>query len=457
MESHPHVLPRGWDDCHAFRGELQATYPTRGHALWEPDPGGLYNAVEVGDVGFIRDGYFYRLFNALLSKEHDHNQLLHLVPQCPPQLIPKIPNHIRKNRDNQRDFCSKDVARAPRNPTITNTELSFTCSGKHGALMSLPFGAQREDTIAHGDFSNWIVKNVHHCIKIAEDYGSGIERMEDIILVTGRHLAKSWIYATFPESPENITITVQVRVPKTSAIHLREWNVNGGHLKLGPSGEDLPENQCVFVRGYRVVCAQDPTSGLQGVDLQAVTVGGPSDPETILTTRIPLPRRPMTGQASPAPEKTFSTESLHAGDEEGPDASMVVGHKPLPTSPAQQGLTPLVPSPSFAGTRAGLALSINDAPSIRNAYIFDSKWHEQQRNYLRTRQKHIGAQLEGQDRDPLNTDDDVSCLDNEECEDDSVESDNDNGPCSPDTMSKRSFSTQCTVSTVSSKLSKMLS
>jgi hypothetical protein len=105
-------------DCHTFRQELQATYPTHGHALWEPDPGGLYNAVEVGDVGFIRDGCFYRLFNALFSKEHRDNELLHRVAQCPPRLIPKMLNHIRKTRDNQRDFCSKDVARAPRNPTM---------------------------------------------------------------------------------------------------------------------------------------------------------------------------------------------------------------------------------------------------------------------------------------------------------------------------------------------------
>jgi hypothetical protein len=103
--------------------------------------------------------------------------------------------------------------------------------------MSLPFGAQREDTVALGDFSDWIVKNVHHCIKIAEDHGSGVKRMEDIILVTGRHLAKSWIYATFPEGPVGMRIVFEVRMPKTSAIHLSERYVNGGHSKLGPSGE----------------------------------------------------------------------------------------------------------------------------------------------------------------------------------------------------------------------------
>jgi hypothetical protein len=101
-------------DRHTFRQELQAMYPTHGHPLWEPDPGGLYNAVEVGDVGFIRSGCFYRLFNALLSKEHHYNQLLHRVAPSPPQLIPKIHNHIRKARDNQQDFCSQDVAREAR-------------------------------------------------------------------------------------------------------------------------------------------------------------------------------------------------------------------------------------------------------------------------------------------------------------------------------------------------------
>ena len=39
------------DGCNIFREELAIRYPTHGHALWEPDPGGLYEAVEVGDVG----------------------------------------------------------------------------------------------------------------------------------------------------------------------------------------------------------------------------------------------------------------------------------------------------------------------------------------------------------------------------------------------------------------------
>ena len=46
-----------------FRETLAIRYPNCGHALWEPSPGGLYEVVEVGDVGFIHEGCFHRLFN----------------------------------------------------------------------------------------------------------------------------------------------------------------------------------------------------------------------------------------------------------------------------------------------------------------------------------------------------------------------------------------------------------
>ncbi|KAI0295930.1 hypothetical protein BC826DRAFT_1006275 [Russula brevipes] len=49
-----------------FREQLVVKYPAYGHALWEPNPGRLYSPLEVGDVGYVREGKFHRLFfNAL--------------------------------------------------------------------------------------------------------------------------------------------------------------------------------------------------------------------------------------------------------------------------------------------------------------------------------------------------------------------------------------------------------
>jgi len=48
-----------------FCEKLVLKYPTYGHALWQPTPGEDGLAVEIGDVGFIREGRFHRLFNVL--------------------------------------------------------------------------------------------------------------------------------------------------------------------------------------------------------------------------------------------------------------------------------------------------------------------------------------------------------------------------------------------------------
>jgi hypothetical protein len=88
-----------------FREELATKYSTYGHALWEPSPAGDYTAVEIGDVGFIREGSFHRLFNVLLPGDDPSHQ--DGVPQCHEPLVLRTrspvvtstlcPNDLRSN------------------------------------------------------------------------------------------------------------------------------------------------------------------------------------------------------------------------------------------------------------------------------------------------------------------------------------------------------------------------
>jgi len=80
-------------------------HPLHGHALWEPDPGGLYDAVAVGDVSFICEGCFYSLFNALRPPSGPDPG----GPKYPPRLQPKKSPYLHSSRDNQRLFCLKNV------------------------------------------------------------------------------------------------------------------------------------------------------------------------------------------------------------------------------------------------------------------------------------------------------------------------------------------------------------
>ena len=108
--------------------------------------------------------------------------------------------------------------------------------------MYLPLLSERHDTVARGDFGEWILENIDTCFKVAEDLGYGVERMEDIMLVTGCHLAKSWVSAAFFDSRGGSEVSFGVRVSRISGVHFDERNVNGRGLKLGPSGEVSPHD-----------------------------------------------------------------------------------------------------------------------------------------------------------------------------------------------------------------------
>jgi hypothetical protein len=113
----------------------------------------------------------------------------------------------------------------------------FECSGTRGALLSLPYLANHEETNALGDFSEWIIKNIDDCLKVAEDLGYGVKRMEEIILVTGRRLAKSWISTAFSASHGKPQVSFVLRKSGDSGVHIEDGSVRGGELKLGPTGE----------------------------------------------------------------------------------------------------------------------------------------------------------------------------------------------------------------------------
>jgi hypothetical protein len=92
-----------------FRHHLVIKYPAYGHALWEPSPGDSSPAVEVGDVGFIREGRFYRLFNVLLPADDPSHENFG-VPEYHQQLMLHMKTHINSGTLSPNNFCSARVA-----------------------------------------------------------------------------------------------------------------------------------------------------------------------------------------------------------------------------------------------------------------------------------------------------------------------------------------------------------
>ncbi|KAF8266280.1 hypothetical protein EI94DRAFT_217613 [Lactarius quietus] len=193
-----------------FRDQLALKYPGYGHALWEPNPGGLHNAVEVGDVGYILHGKFMRLFNALRPADHPSHEKSEL-PESHEPLKPKIDDYINSCTLGPKNFCSSGVMESTTHAHgVAETsalgpgglvELSFSCERKRGAALLLPVRVQSEDTDAKGEFAEWMVGHIDDCFSFAKGRHPEIKKMEDIILVTGHHRAKSWANIAFIESP----------------------------------------------------------------------------------------------------------------------------------------------------------------------------------------------------------------------------------------------------------------
>ena len=91
-----------------FREQLAIRFPGYGHALWEPSPGDLYHIVEVGDVGYISQGRFHRLFNILLPADDPSHQNFG-VPDNHKPFKPNVSKHIISGVLCPDNFCSAGV------------------------------------------------------------------------------------------------------------------------------------------------------------------------------------------------------------------------------------------------------------------------------------------------------------------------------------------------------------
>ena len=119
--------------------------------------------------------------------------------------------------------------------------MSFLCqSNRLGAVLSLPVRAQRQDTLARGDFARWIVKHIDTWLAFARQLGLGIEHMEEIVLVTGRDRSKSWTNVAFLGYQVNAQVSLGVNIVQGLEGSI-EWQslpgqITGAVLNEGPGG-----------------------------------------------------------------------------------------------------------------------------------------------------------------------------------------------------------------------------
>ena len=96
--------------------------------------------------------------------------------------------------------------------------------------------AQRKDTAARGVFAKCITKHINEWFAFTQERGLGISR-EDIILVTGCHLTRTWATIAFQEREEQLSFGVQVSGHSDVTWQFTPEGAQGVAYNLGPSGQ----------------------------------------------------------------------------------------------------------------------------------------------------------------------------------------------------------------------------
>ena len=81
-----------------------------------------------------------------------------------------------------------------------------------------------------------MIKHINEWFAFAQDRGSGISR-EDIVLVTGCHLARTWAAIAFQERGEQIAFGFHVSGVSNVAWQFTPERAQGVAYNLGPSGQ----------------------------------------------------------------------------------------------------------------------------------------------------------------------------------------------------------------------------
>ena len=119
-------------------------------------------------------------------------------------------------------------------------DVSFSCPMKEGAVLCLPLQARGEDTIASADFGKWIIKHIDCWFAWARHLGVGVDRMEDIILVTGTHRTRSCTNVAFLGGQRDAQASFGAKVDRCGenvSINWKPSQNRGAVLNFGPDGE----------------------------------------------------------------------------------------------------------------------------------------------------------------------------------------------------------------------------
>ncbi|TFK83320.1 hypothetical protein K466DRAFT_498709 [Polyporus arcularius HHB13444] len=264
-------VPAAWD---IYAKEL---LPLRyGHPLWYPEPCREFGEVRIGDVGYLRDGHFTFLFNAMHDADHTLNAVRG-VPCGFEVFNPKNP--MRKHLPNaitQSHLHSKNIRSASISATACANEpgiaatagLRYQCSETSGALLMLKQSAHKTYIDCRMHIQKYVRAHMSNWLDFANGLlGIGLEE-KDVIFISGHTKTSIWAETAFDQrsSGGELIIAGGCFVPSASGefrVSMSHCAAAMVHAREGPldrvtawkaEGEEPVEkyDQSIFINYYKM-------------------------------------------------------------------------------------------------------------------------------------------------------------------------------------------------------------
>ncbi|KAI1785167.1 hypothetical protein LXA43DRAFT_1077142 [Ganoderma leucocontextum] len=240
-----------------------------GHPLWEPEPT-QSGEVLIGDVGYMLDGGFYRLFNATLPAEHPLHER-HGVPDgYEPLTFPDTLRHHRPHALEAGSICSKSVTAVNADATVeagTGTfgplaHVRFKFSDEQGAVLVLKNDAHREVLHPCRDLTQYILLNHAGWHQFARNVCRLDLKSQEIIFVCGWVKTAEWALAAATHRARDGEIAfggdfgpagqATFSVSATQEVRMSWEHRRGPKNARGEEGRRSKFDQCVFLHYFKV-------------------------------------------------------------------------------------------------------------------------------------------------------------------------------------------------------------
>lgn len=166
--------------------------------------------------------------------------------------------------------------------TYLLSSLEFTCNKEEGSVLAFPDGASREDLKNENCLEDFIKQSAESWYRYATGPGDRLLEYNSLYIVTGCMKTQSWGIATYSSvvPPPHNVIVLSKSTPGTAEPYI--WEKQGGTIsRTGPYPDrDLDntvsrQNQCMFIRGYKVALSEAAWLAVKTADNLPVVINSP--------------------------------------------------------------------------------------------------------------------------------------------------------------------------------------